>query len=66
MFDNHEKLNVKLREVLDLLDENLKKIGDSGPPVVDDDLQKTIVRLMQKNEEYTRQLASSLSQKEPT
>ncbi len=66
MLDNQKKLNTKLREALDLLDKNLEEFDSFDRSVIDKDLKRTIMQLMRKNEEYTRQLFANFSEEEST
>lgn len=66
MLDNQKKLNTKLREALDLLDKNLEEFDSFDRSVIDKDFKRTIMQLMRKNEEYTRQLFANFSEEEST
>ncbi len=59
MLDN-QKLNIKLREVLDRLDENLEKFERIEQSIIDEDSKQIIMQLMHKNREYAQQLLSNL------
>ncbi len=59
MLDN-QRLNIKLREVLDRLDENLEKFERIEQSIIDEDSKQIIMQLMHKNREYAQQLLSNL------
>lgn len=60
MFENNQLLNLKLREVLDLLDENQREFESFEQFIKDQDLKQVVLQFMRKNREYASQLLLNL------
>ena len=60
MFESRQILNLKLREVLDLLDENQVELESVERAIKDQELKQVILQLMCKNREYAQQLLANL------